>query len=103
LGKKSQQKQRPKLTPSPWISAVRSSTLGRGAELLKLVIAVETWNYPPPHRLPRRLENGLIHGTFETEEALERYQRELAESQAPEIELYDDGYPKLPACLDRRR
>ena len=76
---------------------------GIGPDLLNLAIAVETLNYPPLRRLPQRLENGLLNGIFSNEAERERYQRELAESQPPEIEIDADGHPILPAVLDRRR
>jgi hypothetical protein len=52
---------------------------------------------------PRRLSNGLINGIFADKAEMEAYQRGLAELKgASKLEYYDDGFPKLPFCLDRR-
>lgn len=47
---------------------------------------------------------GRINGIFDTKAELEAYQREhRANLHHVEIETYEDGYPKLPSFLDRRR
>ena len=57
----------------------------------------------PPTNEELPIINGRINGIFDTLAELEAYQRELAAVPDVEIETYEDGYPKLPACLDRRR
>jgi len=52
--------------------------LRRSEDLLRLVISVECRNYPPVYRRPALQGDDII------------------------IESYADGYPKLPASLDRR-
>ena len=52
--------------------------LQRGAELRRHVVAIERWNYPPLYRRPPLSGDDV------------------------QLEYYTDGYPKLPACLDRR-
>jgi hypothetical protein len=64
------------------------------------VLRAETWNYPSAP-LPR-LENGLINGIFADAAELEAYKRGLKQLPTPEIALDENGYPDLPACLDRR-
>ena len=53
--------------------------LGRGDEILQLVIRTETRSYPPLHRRPP-----------------------LSGDDYP-LEYYEDGRPKLPDCLRRVR
>jgi hypothetical protein len=52
--------------------------------------------------IPPRLRNGLINGIFESEAELEKYRHELKALQGDPLDYYPDGYPKLPAFLDRR-
>ena len=79
LGKKSLLDQRRFSTPlrrnfrSPVIDFSQ-----RGAALRRIVVAIERWNYPPLDRRPPLSGDDV------------------------QLEYYTDGYPKLPACLDRR-
>src|SRR5262245_45125954 len=65
-----------------------------------------TMVWPEPLRAegsPLPIINGRINGIFDTQAELDAYQRDFAASSPPEIETYPDAYPKLPACLDRRK
>ena len=53
--------------------------LQRGDDLRRRVVAAECWNYPP------------------------RYRRPPLNGDDVQLEYHDDGYPKLPAFLDRRK
>jgi hypothetical protein len=60
------------------------------------------WPEPPrAEGSPLPIINGRINGIFDTKAELEAYQRHFTAS-LHKIETYPDGYPKLPACLDRR-
>jgi hypothetical protein len=52
-----------------------------------------------PHAV---LRNGLINGIFDSLEQQEAYRQQL--EKVSYLVTYDaDGYPELPACLDRRK
>jgi hypothetical protein len=80
-------------------------TQGRGAidrDLRKAIFDADCQlvdHRPPKPSLP--IIHGRINGIFDTQAELEAYRRALA-SPPPELEYHEDGYPKLPACLDRR-
>jgi hypothetical protein len=54
---------------------------------------------PAPHERAV-LRNGLINGIFDSLEQQEAYRRELT-GLSYLVTLDADGYPEIPACLDR--